>query len=504
LKIDSMLSSSPLDRWVLRNSPLWYRTPTSQTVALGLVFFFVFTSYTTIQFYARTTYGERLAANSVAAVYVAFTIGCGTIAPSFTNKFGPRRTMLFGIVGYAALVAASLCYFINDDEDGLEWLVVCGGVVLGFGASLLWTAQGRLVLDYAAVESSSSQPQHLGSTTTEVLDEPRTGTLMGIFWAVFQCSSLVGGAISFGYYNKDTPTGSVSLYLIFLVFILLGAMATQLLLPPSMLGTKVVANNNDNNNNKNGVPSEETRLLEEALQIEDVSHAKPFTSSSSWRSQVRETFQVFRTKPMLMLSPLFFYTGFNQPYQQSTFGNRFFTKRTIGIELIIFHLTEIVGGLYCGRALDDYTSSSSLADRRRRPAISCLCLFIFVNSLGNLLALHQERTVVEDANTDANALDIISDWPASLPPSLAFACWGFADAQIQVYCYWIIGTLFQSGEDHSRAVGFYKCAQSLGVAIGVYLTPLSRLSALRQWTLSTIAYVVGIALAFWQLPVAGG
>ena len=100
-----------LDNWLISHTPTFYRTPLAQTVALGVVFFFVFASYTTIQFYARTTYGEQLAANSVSAVYASFTVAC-FFAPSITNRWGSRLTMLLGIVGYAALVFASLLYFL--------------------------------------------------------------------------------------------------------------------------------------------------------------------------------------------------------------------------------------------------------------------------------------------------------------------------------------------------------------------------------------------------------
>jgi hypothetical protein len=184
----------------------------------------------------------------------------------------------------------------------------------------------------------------------------------------------------------------------------------------------------------------ELRVLDEGCSDDNKS------SSSSWTGQFCQSFQIFRTtKPMLLLSVLFFYTGFNQPYQQSTFGNRFFTKRTISIELIILHLMEIVGGIYCGCALDDTSlssssSSSTSTTSRRRSTVSCLRLFIIVNSLGNLLALHQEVTAAAAAALPATTAVGVADWPASLPPFLAFACWGFADAQIQVYCYWLMGT----------------------------------------------------------------
>ena len=58
-----------IDNFLVTHSPSWYRTPTVQTITLGVIFFWVFAAYTTIQFYAASLYGPDLAANSVSAVY---------------------------------------------------------------------------------------------------------------------------------------------------------------------------------------------------------------------------------------------------------------------------------------------------------------------------------------------------------------------------------------------------------------------------------------------------
>ena len=130
--------------------------------------------------------------------------------------------------------------------------------------------------------------------------------------------------------------------------------------------------------------------------------------------------------------------------------------------------------------------------------------------IGNSLAFWQEYQTLdnndggEDNNDSSNSvvdplpMDI-SD-PASIIPSIAFACWGFADSQIQVYCYWLLGLIYKVGDEHSRSVGFYKCVQSLGVSIGYYLIPTSRVPAITQLFLSTSVFVIGTALSLLQLP----
>eukprot|EP00956_Cyclotella_meneghiniana_P006550 scaffold8637_cov92-Cyclotella_meneghiniana.AAC.6 len=161
---------------------------------------------------------------------------------------------------------------------------------------------------------------------------------------------------------------------------------------------------------------------------------------------------------------------------------------------------EILGAIIVGRYLDDdkvdeiYDPNKKMCKRTR--AKLCLGLFVIVNSIGNALAALQEydtkRTQTPTAHDISSASVIL--------PSLAFACWGFADAQIQVYSYWLIGGLYNTGQQHARAVGFYKLVQSLGTSIGFYFIPESRLAAMNQLLCSSIVFIAGSGLAFTQLP----
>jgi len=491
-----------IDKYLAKNTPLWYRTPVVQTSALGLVFFWVFAAYTTVQFYSSSIYGSELAADCVSAVYLTFTVTC-LVAPGIINKFGCRVAMFTGVICYGNLVLASLIYFEYGGE-GVRWarrLVVAGGAVLGVGASALWTAQGRLILQYAArAEELEHIKNQLYSKSSGNGTKGKAGTLMSIFWAIFQCSSLVGGSISFIYYNKK-PEGSTSLYILFLGFIFIGAIFTQFLLPPSMLQSNYKVNKEHDLEMK----SERTPLSADSIAQYDGDESQmseknengaamkeDYLSTKSWYEEAKGTLQIFLTREMMYLSPLFMYTGFNQPYQQATFGNRFFTKRTIGAELIVFHLMEILGAIVVGRFLDN---EKSKYDSQRKRAIICLVSFVLINGAGNVIAFFQEIS----AKHSISIANDISEMRAMVP-STAFALWGFADAQIQVYCYWLIGSFYSSGHDHSRAVGWYKCVQSLGTAIGFFLIPTQRLSEVAQLSVSSLLFLLGTALSFTQLP----
>ena len=546
----------------LQDRYYYYYTPIGQTYILGWIFCNVFTAYTTIQFYSVSIYGPTLASKSVSTIYLVFTIAC-LVSPTIVNKAGETPSMTVGITCYAVLVTCSLVYFWYGDGDGDDgndkssWpsqLVVLGGAILGFGAALLWTSQGRLILAYAAIaeQTQEQEPPHrqqqqelpidyyddtnhqtsrhnsgdiprrrsrtATSTSTITSNKPMRGTLVGIFWAIFQCSSLIGGTISFLYYNNNENTtnndreeqqqpplrqGSTTLYLIFLGFIVLGAIvSSKVLLSPTALtrhisiqqrnaatnGTSSTCNDaghemiplvkvhtpNSSSTLSNTTTTTTSNKLVDDVDIHAVdtgtttaTKAEPSSTSStrsSWwyfnnnssggwfDDEASKTLRFFTTtKRMWVLSIFFFYSGYNQPYQQATYGNRFFTKRTIGIELIVFHLFEIIGAIYGGRILDgndsgaaaapgveksrheheaDVLSSPSRRDRdeystlapssstttlqpatsntqrkettKRTTALTCLVGFAIVNAVGNLVAYIQEHKVLQFDLKDNN------------------------------------------------------------------------------------------------------
>lgn len=193
--------------------PFNLKTPKAQVVLMGTVFFFVFSAFLTIQAFASDMYGEDLGSKMATSLYLSFSF-FSFLSPSVTNKLGAKMTMFWGTIGYAGLVAASLIYFENLDSS-FDYVVILGGISCGLGAALLWTAQGRLIMQYS--------------------DGTDNGHLFSIFWALFNMSALVGGLLTFFFFGNDegggddddSTDGSAVLYVVFLGFIVLGALATQ-------------------------------------------------------------------------------------------------------------------------------------------------------------------------------------------------------------------------------------------------------------------------------------
>ena len=99
-------------------------------------------------------------------LYAVFTVFCFP-APAITNKIGTRQAMFWGILGYGALVGASLLYYL--DVVG-QWAVIAGGGINGVGAALLWTAQvRRMHLSLACLLASCAAVFVAGETDAAVL-----------------------------------------------------------------------------------------------------------------------------------------------------------------------------------------------------------------------------------------------------------------------------------------------------------------------------------------------
>ena len=126
----------------------WLRTTTGQAVVLGLIFFLIFLSAQVLQGYAEQLYGADLASALMVTVYASFTVA-SFVAPAITNRLGSRTTLFLGALSYLAIPSSSLLLALYD-ADWCDTVIVVFGALAGSGGSLLWTAQGRIMLELSA------------------------------------------------------------------------------------------------------------------------------------------------------------------------------------------------------------------------------------------------------------------------------------------------------------------------------------------------------------------
>lgn len=278
----------------------------------------------------------------------------------------------------------------------------------------------------------------------------------------------------------------VLLFLLFLGFILAGALFTNFLLPPSAL---LSAKDGSSPDLKGGIYNDNSQ-----------SDNRNALSWAAIRAELADTLSAFRSRQLLCLSPLFFYTGYKQPYQLVTFGDRFFDDSTLGLEVMSFYFFDMLGGIFTGSLLDGkYTTASNKTCQHRKVAIQCLLILVLLTSVGNYFALLQEMPCIAvdgaECATSLSYTDV-----KILMPSISYGIWGFTDSVVQTYCYWLMGLYFEDAGEQSRAIGFYTCVQSLGWMLGFLTIPASRVAPITQLYLTIASLILGIIFSLPQIP----
>lgn len=122
--------------------------------------------------------------NANTALYATFSV-VGFFAGSIANRLGLRLTLGLGGFGYFLYVASILSYNHNRNAGFL----IFAGALLGVCASMLWAAQGAIMLSYPS--------------------EKDKGKSISIFWMIFNLGAVIGSLVSSTIYlhlpNNITP-----------------------------------------------------------------------------------------------------------------------------------------------------------------------------------------------------------------------------------------------------------------------------------------------------------
>lgn len=144
----------------------------ASVVLVGVAFLVIFSAFNTAQDYATTLLGRSLGNIALSVLYAAF-IASLFVSPRITQRLGHKASLIGGGACYGIFMTAQLTYFGTGGSSGhFAMLVVFAAGVNGFGASLLWTAQGNLL-------AAASNEENRGSRA-------------GLFWALFMGCFVVG------------------------------------------------------------------------------------------------------------------------------------------------------------------------------------------------------------------------------------------------------------------------------------------------------------------------
>jgi len=210
---------------------------------------------------------------SISVVYAVFAL---------SNFFSSAIVKLFGHKAAMFVSALSYLLYIVMYLNPSPLFMYTSSAILGIGAAVIWTAQGNFL--------------HLQST-----DEDSMSRNTGIFWCMFQCSLIIGTLyIYFAWEGVEYVDNTMKNLLFTGLSILAGIGSGIFLLLKAPFCGSAEPENDDN--------EKATELLEKGeveAPKENQSAVEMITSS------IVESFKLLATRKMILLAPLFLYSGFS-------------------------------------------------------------------------------------------------------------------------------------------------------------------------------------------------
>lgn len=147
----------------------------------------------------------------------------------------------------------------------------------------------------------------------------------------------------------------------------------------------------------------------------------------------------------------------------------------------------MVGAKTLGCLLD---AVSMPAGRRAYISFGGSCVLIAAGWVWGIFAnssfeLDSDAPKVYDYN-DARYVEVV----------ILMTLWGYCDALVQTWCYWVMTQLYSTPEDFARIAGVFKFAQSFGSSMS-FLLGYMHLTATPQLWINIILFVLSVPGGFF-------
>ena len=382
-----------------------YGMPVVQVALVGMVCFLCPGMFNAISGIGGGGQVNSDASNKAAvALYSTFSV-VSFFAGTVHNKLGSRLTLGIGALGYCLYIGAFLSYNINQNQG----FVIAAGAILGICASLLWTAQGALMLAYPT--------------------ENQKGRFISVFWVIFNLGAVLGSAIQLGLtYNSTANAVSNGTYAAFVVLTGLGAFVSAALMNPA----KVVRDDG-------------TRVL--------------VPSQTTWAKELKGLFVLLRSDPwVVLLFPMFLASNWFYTWQFNDFNGVLFTLRTRSLNNLLYWLSQMVGSLAIGQILDNKRMS-----RKSRAWLGWAIVFAVMWAVWGGSYDVQKSYTRATVLAETERIDF-SDRSKYVGYCFLYIFSGVLDAIWQNLAYWLIGACSNDLSKLGYLAGFYKSIQSAGAA----------------------------------------
>ncbi|KFY91100.1 hypothetical protein V498_05689 [Pseudogymnoascus sp. VKM F-4517 (FW-2822)] len=336
-----------------------------------------------------------------ALLYAFMTVTCFA-GPWITNLIGFRWTLALGSLGYP-LYAAGL--YVNN-RFGSTWFVYLGAVTCGISAGFFWSVEGAIATGYP--------------------EQGKRGRYIATWFTFRNFGNIIGGAISLAINHKTNQRGKVGYetYLGFIAIQCLGFFFGLLLSNPEKVqrddGTRIEA--------RRGTP---------------------------WRVEAKEMWRLLRSKPILLLLPLFWYYGWIQAYP-GTYLATYFTVRSRALASFLSAVVGTIATWVSGSIVD-----LPWAKRRQTRAITAFVLIALLNSTTWIWAVYIQNEYRHTKPT--------LDWGDQSSFGRGFGLYMFeriSMGMVENYIYWCISNLSDSPGDQIRYSSLLRGIETAAVAVG--------------------------------------
>jgi len=145
---------------------------------MSVSFLLVFLAFNGTQTIVSSLLPGSLGYWSVACIYISFTLSSLLFSSAFVIATSTKISLAVGAFLYLGFIGANIYPM---------WItLVIAAVILGFGAAIIWTAQGSYVTNAALCYAKLSNKPPRSSI----------GLFNGIFFGIFQLSMLIGNILS--------------------------------------------------------------------------------------------------------------------------------------------------------------------------------------------------------------------------------------------------------------------------------------------------------------------
>jgi hypothetical protein len=330
------------------------------------------------------------------------TVTC-FLGPFLTNIIGFRYTLSIGSIGYP-LYAAGL--YLNN-RTGATWLVYFGSVACGISAGFFWSVEGAIATGYP--------------------EDRKRGRYIATWFTFRNFGNIIGGAISLGINHNLKERGQVGYqtYQGFIAIQCLGLLIGLFLSNPE----KVVRDDG-------------TKIQTGQVKIH-------------WKTELKALWERIKSKPILLLTPLFWYFGWMQAYP-GTYLATYFTVRSRALGSF---LSAIVGtfATWLGGSLVDIQWTKN----RKVRAASTYILIAVLNSATWIWAV-----IIQNEFRHTNP---VLDWDNQSTFGRGFGLYLFERVSlgmVENYIYWCIGNLADGPDEQIRYSSLLRGIETAGVAVG--------------------------------------